>query len=103
MSTEEAADFRVALRRQFVIRREEAATPLRVQEAVILKVVFFEDDTHLTPTITRPMLEILEEQIRTCQEAGANKYIGRFTRANFLESLQEFGVVRPEKKPHGIK
>lgn len=37
-------------------------------------------------------MELIEAQIKACQEAGAAKYIGRFNRVTFLENLKEFGV-----------
>ncbi|MBF0619718.1 MAG: response regulator [Candidatus Omnitrophica bacterium] len=39
------------------------------------------------------VLEHLDTEIKDCLAAGANKYIGRFNRVTFLESLAEYGIV----------
>jgi CheY-like chemotaxis protein len=43
--------------------------------------------------IAQGTLESMAEQIKVCQEAGATKYLGRFNRVTFLESLQELGAI----------
>ena len=37
-------------------------------------------------------LAFVEEEVKACQEAGADKYLGRFNRLNFVDSLKEFGI-----------
>ncbi len=37
-------------------------------------------------------VELIEDQIKACKEAGGTKYLGRFNRVTFLESLKEFGI-----------
>ncbi|NTV29727.1 MAG: response regulator [Candidatus Omnitrophica bacterium] len=39
------------------------------------------------------MQEIVEEEVQLCQAAGADKYIGRFSRLTFLESMKESGIT----------
>jgi CheY-like chemotaxis protein len=50
---------------------------------------------HLSPDqigkAARP-LSFLEDEGRLCQEAGAEKYLGRFNRSTFIDSLKEFGI-----------
>jgi hypothetical protein len=37
-------------------------------------------------------LSIVEDGVKECQEAGATKYLGRFNRLTFIDSLKELGI-----------
>ena len=37
-------------------------------------------------------LSMVEDEVKACQEAGAVKYLGRFNRLAFVDSLKEFGI-----------
>ncbi len=43
------------------------------------------------------MQDMVEEEVRLCQAAGASRYLGRFSRLTFLESLKEFGIKAIQK------
>lgn len=75
------------------VRPQEVIRSLRcydiLRESVILTYVYFTPDAIGQ---SQGALELIEEQVKACREAGAVQYLGRFNRATFLDSLKEFGV-----------
>jgi CheY-like chemotaxis protein len=79
-----------------------AEGPVRVQEMIrslrcydFLKECAILTYVHFSPDAigqSQGAMELIGDQIKECQEAGATKYLGRFNRVTFLESLKEFGV-----------
>ncbi|MBF0595475.1 MAG: response regulator [Candidatus Omnitrophica bacterium] len=42
--------------------------------------------------MSAPLMHSFQQVIKDCLQAGANKYIGRFDSATFLEQVEEFGI-----------
>jgi CheY-like chemotaxis protein len=61
-----------------------------LKECAIITYIYFTPDAIGT---SQGAIELIEDQIKACQDAGAAKYLGRFNRVTFLDSLKEFGVV----------
>ena len=60
-----------------------------LRECAIVTYIYFSPDA---VGQSQGAIELIEDQIKLCQEAGAVKYLGRFNRVTFLDSLKEFGV-----------
>lgn len=75
------------------VRTQEVIRSLRcydiLKDSAILTYVYF------TPEAigqSQGAMDLIGDQINACQEAGATRYLGRFNRATFLDSLKEYGV-----------
>ena len=60
-----------------------------LRDCTILTYIYF---TPYAVGQSQGAIELIEDQIQACHEAGAAKYLGRFNRVTFLDSLKEFGV-----------
>ena len=75
------------------VRTQEVIRSLRcydvLKEAAVVTYVYFSPDA---VGQSQGAIELIQDEIKACQDAGAAKYLGRFNRVTFLDNLKEFGV-----------